>query len=85
MFVWAKYTIIAPVFTCFSSIRFQGSKVLDSAFCVLRSGFGLPARRLYKSPEVGGFWLTSTFRNPQSEIRNHLHLASVICLLLYNL
>jgi len=28
MLVWAKYTFVAPVFTCFSSFGFQGSKVL---------------------------------------------------------
>jgi hypothetical protein len=29
----------------------------------------------------GGFGLTSTFRIPQSEIRNHLDLSSAFCLL----
>jgi hypothetical protein len=26
-------------------------------------------------PTFAGFWLTSTFRNPQSEIRNYLDLS----------
>ena len=28
---------------------------------------------------AAGFWLTSTFRNPKFEIRNHQDLPSVFC------
>jgi hypothetical protein len=34
--------------------------------------------RVEGCPTFGDFWLISTFRNPQSEIRNHLDLSSVI-------
>jgi hypothetical protein len=88
MFVWAKYTVVAPVFTCFSSIRFQGSKALGSAFCVQGSGFRPAdytnhqkiALSLIFDLSFSGLSLSKAAES-RAALRSGFQLTSVICFL----
>jgi hypothetical protein len=72
-------SVVVSVFFIDRRYSFSGSGFWVQRFRVQRlKSLGLLVSGSRKGlPYFGGFWLTSTFRNPQSEIYNHLDLSSV--------